>query len=297
MNNYPTGDHELLLAKLGISPKAKILDVGGGGNPFKYASVVVDRDFEPGNKHRDGCNISFQKSNVTYIRADIQSLPFKDNAFDFVICIHVLEHVEFPNIACEELMRVARKGFLETPRKWTEYYAGHPTHRWLIDDHDGMVNFEPVTYTDSPFSNFALHPLWDSEELGRQLSSSFPNIPCVQLAWEKRFNYKVSAFLPDKVKSKDFLAESHYCFARNLLKWMGGFDRGAFHAGIALQMVPESNKYLRLSNFYSALTGDVREVFSRKLGLKQIARALMLRVFRFVYLKILKRHRNIVDRL
>ncbi|MBF0257640.1 MAG: class I SAM-dependent methyltransferase [Desulfamplus sp.] len=272
--SYSSGDHDLLFSQLGISPDARILDVGGGANPFRFASVVVDMDYGFGNSHRDGSAASVKRDGSTYVQADIHSLPFKDNSFDFVICLHVLEHVDSPARACQELMRVAKAGFLETPRKWTEYYAGHPTHRWLVDSVDGCLTFEPVTYNDSPFMNFALPPLWDSPELQKRLFVDFSNIPCVQIAWDHDgFSYKVegdiqanshslSSSLPAHLKTSEFLAESHYCFARNLLLWMGQFETGAFHAATACKMVPEKEKYQTLYLFYTLLTISLKDFIS-----------------------------------
>lgn len=297
MDNYPSADHDLLLLKLGIPSHARILDVGSGANPFKHADVVVDRDFNPGNRHRDGGDASCYGAEYTCIQADIHFLPFKDNAFDFVICMHVLEHVEFPDRACDELMRVGKKGFLETPRKWTEYYAGHPTHLWLVDKYRNRIIFEPVTYNDSPFINFALPPLWDSKELQNRLFFDFPGISNVQLAWSGKFEYQVTAYLPEKVKQDEFLAESHYCFAKNLLLWMGGFEHGAFHAEIALKMIPSSDKYRKLSAFYSVLTGAFKDIFSWNIELKYVGLALVFRILRFVNLKILRFYRKVLSQL
>ncbi len=43
------------------------------------------------------------------IKADIQNLPFEDEKFDFLICNHVLEHVENDKKAIIEMNRVLRK--------------------------------------------------------------------------------------------------------------------------------------------------------------------------------------------
>ncbi len=293
MKSYPSGDHDLLYSMLEIPAGAAILDVGGGANPFKYAGVVVDMDYSFGNRHRDGSAATFRKHETKYVQADIQALPFKDGVFDFAVCMHVLEHVEFPDKACDELMRVAGKGFLETPRKWSEYYAGHPTHRWLVDEHDRCLTFEPLTYNNSPFMNFALPPLWDSSELQQRLFIDFSSIPCVQLAWDGAgFKYTVLEPLPDMVKSNAFFAENHYCFASNLLMWQCDFKNGAFHAGIALKMEPDSEKYRKMLDFYTVLTGGIKKVLLSKTGLKLIAAGLLCRFLRVIHIKILSLHRK-----
>lgn len=297
MISYPSGDHDLLFSRLGISRDARILDVGGGHNPFKYAHVIVDRDFNSGNKHRDGGRALFSGPGKLFIQADIHNLPFEDNSFDFVICMQVLEHVEFPDRACDELMRVARNGFIETPRKWTEYYAGHPAHCWLIDEQDGRIIFEPITYTDSPFMNFALTSLWNSQELQERLFIDYSNIPCVQLLWNTCFEYQVKGGLPDRVKKDAFLAESHYCFSRNILFWMGRLETGAFHAGMAHQLMPESEKYQKMSFFYAVLTGRIKDIRSQKFELKLFMGAMMCRLIRFLYQKLFALHRWTMGKL
>lgn len=294
MIHYPSGDHDLLAQQLGIPDNGFILDVGGGANPFKFATVVVDKDFGEGNLHRDGSTAPLNNKNIAYVTADIQHLPFVDNAFDFVICMHVLEHVDSPSEACEELMRVAKRGFIETPRKWTEFYAGHPTHQWLIDEKNGTLYFEPIAYTDSPFMNFALPSLWDSNALKNKLLKEFSNIPCVQLAWNDRINYHVSGSLPEKVHSPAFMAERHYRFALNLLHWMGPFETGAFHAKAAVELMPESTHCRNLYVFYTILTGKFKDIKDIKPGFKLLLRALTCRLFRNIYMKVLTCHRHII---
>jgi SAM-dependent methyltransferase len=43
-------------------------------------------------------------------KIDIEAIPYPDEAFDVVICNHVLEHVNHPAIALEEVGRVLRRG-------------------------------------------------------------------------------------------------------------------------------------------------------------------------------------------
>lgn len=45
-----------------------------------------------------------------FVIADAQWLPFKDDAFDAVLCSEVLEHLLYPLIAIREIRRVARIG-------------------------------------------------------------------------------------------------------------------------------------------------------------------------------------------
>lgn len=42
-------------------------------------------------------------------KGDIYKLPYKDNSFDLVLCMEVLEHLENPVAALKELKRVSKK--------------------------------------------------------------------------------------------------------------------------------------------------------------------------------------------
>ncbi|HSI70037.1 MAG TPA: methyltransferase domain-containing protein [Gillisia sp.] len=44
------------------------------------------------------------------VKADICDLPFEDNAFDFILCNHVLEHIPDDTRAMQELLRVLAPG-------------------------------------------------------------------------------------------------------------------------------------------------------------------------------------------
>ena len=44
------------------------------------------------------------------VNADIRALPFEDNSFDFILCNHVLEHVDDDLKAMSELFRVLKPG-------------------------------------------------------------------------------------------------------------------------------------------------------------------------------------------
>lgn len=54
-----------------------------------------------------GYRFAYDKS---VVNGDIQNLKFNDESFDFVICNHVLEHVEDDNKAISEIYRVIKKG-------------------------------------------------------------------------------------------------------------------------------------------------------------------------------------------
>jgi len=66
---------------------------------------------------------------------DVTWMPFRDKSIDFVYCSHVLEHVDNPMQACSELMRVGRRGYIETPNYAKDIlfaWANYTKHKWHV---------------------------------------------------------------------------------------------------------------------------------------------------------------------
>jgi len=95
--------------------------------------------------HREVCtHAGFEWVGMDYqarkapILADAQSIPFEDATFDFVLCVTVLQYVQFPFVAAHEMYRVLKPGgvligsaaFLE-PSHGTSFF--HPSHVGLYN--------------------------------------------------------------------------------------------------------------------------------------------------------------------
>jgi len=105
--------------------KIKILDVGCGSGEFE--SLLKANNFE----HVIGVDISkkrleiAKRKNPKYIYGivDIENgMPFKENVFDYVIAIEVLEHVKSPYNLLKEMLCVSKSYIiLTTPNAfWVE---------------------------------------------------------------------------------------------------------------------------------------------------------------------------------
>jgi ubiquinone/menaquinone biosynthesis C-methylase UbiE len=69
---------------------------------------------------------------------DVLRIPFPDRHFGAAIASHVLEHVERPDLALQELHRVADVVVIVAPKWWAPHTWLHPGHRWYIRD-DGRL--------------------------------------------------------------------------------------------------------------------------------------------------------------
>ncbi len=283
---YPTYDHRMLVDAFGIRPSDKVLDIGGGHNPFSRADYIVDYDLTDGT-HRNGQPIP-PELQARYIRGDIHHLPFDDKSIDFIYCSHVMEHVLDPEAACRELMRVGKRGFIESPRKWTEFFAGHPSHQWLIDVVEGELVFERRQFIESPFLNALLHAVWRSKRLEANALRNFLNISCVQFFWEDRFDFRVIAGDEDTFDytKAEHAALSHFHFARNIFLLNAPLEHGYFHAKKALTLRPDDDLIRILIAGYALSTDDTASwkdalpVLLRKDILSRSDRALLALGFR-----------------
>jgi SAM-dependent methyltransferase len=122
-----------------IPAGAQVLDVGSGGDPFPHATVLVDRYLERScHRHEE-----LVRDGRPQVVADVADLPFEDVSFDYVYCSHLLEHVDDPIKACSELMRVGRRGFIETPNfsKDTLFAWAKGMHKWHLVGVGGNLCF------------------------------------------------------------------------------------------------------------------------------------------------------------
>lgn len=98
-------------------------DFGCGRNPWPRANYLVDSS---------NC-MEYAKPNQRFTQTTItQTLPFPDKFFDFVVCHHVLEHVNDPGAACREISRVAKRGLIEVPHALKDglLLMYETDHRW-----------------------------------------------------------------------------------------------------------------------------------------------------------------------
>jgi SAM-dependent methyltransferase len=110
--------------RLPIARSALVLEVGSGDSPCPRSDVLCDMSLE-GNERVGGKTVHDRP----LVLGQVEKLPFKDKAFDFVIAFHVLEHSRDPAAFLSELERVAKAGYIETPSLWAEHVQPLTMHR------------------------------------------------------------------------------------------------------------------------------------------------------------------------
>jgi len=178
-----------------------VLDVGCGAYPFPMATMLVDL-FINNTEHR---HENLKTEGKPFQVADINKLPFENKSYDFVYCSHVLEHVDDPRRACSELIRVGKRGYIETPSLMTDvlFSWAKGMHKWItftianriifIEYNERLVQGIRNPYWGASIFSGNYHPLQDIFYKNMDIFNN-------SLLWENNFSYSIY-FLDGRVES------------------------------------------------------------------------------------------------
>lgn len=137
-------DHEAL-ALIERHGEGLVLDCGAGMRNTYYANVV---------------NYEIVPYDSTDVLGVAEELPFRDDSFDAVLCLNVLEHVKDPFRVARELMRVLKPGGeLMVVAPFLQPLHGYPHHYFNMTREGLATLFEPLV--ERRFAQYgAMHPIW-----------------------------------------------------------------------------------------------------------------------------------------
>lgn len=190
---------QMVLATIG--PEDKVLDIGGWWKPFTRADYVVD--VAPYATRAGGGHIGplpERFSAATWFQRDIcrDPLPFADKEIDFAYCGQTLEDVRDPLWVCQEMIRVAKRGYIEVPSIWIECqygidagelsprYPGYEKHRWLVLIEDNRLTFIPKQVWLALY-RFTSEELFERYRVDQRIWTSY-------LLWDETFAYSETIF-------------------------------------------------------------------------------------------------------
>ena len=161
-----------------------VLEIGSGHNPNVRSDVLCDK-FIDDDEQRGGMIVTDRPM----VEADGQFLPFVDGAFDYVICLHVLEHVEDPDRLLAEMMRVSSRGYIETPSEIGERIYGWHYHNWVVN----RINGRLVLYKNPKRAEFGqlFHTLAAQDKYWRKFHIMHHDLFLVQYEWDARIEYEI----------------------------------------------------------------------------------------------------------
>lgn len=168
-----------------IRPGDFVLEIGSGDNPHPRADILCDRFIEE-DAERGGAIVADRP----LIEADAMALPFADGTFDYVICSHVLEHVEDPERMLRELMRVASRGYIETPSEIGERLYGWSFHKSVIHLVDGRLVIRKKSF--EPQFGALFHLLVDRDRNFARFHLTHGGLFLVRYEWDGRIDYEIA---------------------------------------------------------------------------------------------------------
>ena len=172
--------------KLNINAGDTVLDIGCGEGRHSIG-LYVDREVNAigidlsmedmktaKSRIKDFSITDTNKSSCVFGAGDIQSLPFKDNVYDAVICSEVLEHLESLDDAVSEIVRVLKPGgvlAVSVPRfipelicwKLSSEYSKTPGGHVRIFRQKNLKQLilkESVSYTSFHWAHALHSPYW-----------------------------------------------------------------------------------------------------------------------------------------
>jgi SAM-dependent methyltransferase len=103
----------------------KCIDIGSGRNPWPRANIIMDV-YQEFASHKLS-HQSFEKATIA------ETTGFRDKEFDFSYCTHVLEHVNNPESAANEISRISKRGLVEVPHPWKDGLLNFQEndHKWI----------------------------------------------------------------------------------------------------------------------------------------------------------------------
>jgi SAM-dependent methyltransferase len=125
----------------------RVLEVGPGSMPHPRSQVFLEKRFSEAEARAQRGGLPALKFEQPVVHFDGSLFPFQDNEFDYVICSHVLEHVDDVELFLAELARVASRGYLEFPTVYYEYLYSFREHRNLLRYRDGTILWLPKNET------------------------------------------------------------------------------------------------------------------------------------------------------
>jgi SAM-dependent methyltransferase len=174
----------------------KILEVGGGHDPYQGVTHAVDKF--PGDNAQRGGDFRLP-SGAKFVEGDLENLPFPEGEkFDFIYASHVFEHLQNPAKAAKEINRVAQRGYIETPSPLREQLACpipfdavndfHTLFCWSTPSTLHYVKKSAATigqFPDSPAGRIA-RALFDLHRGGLDLEPMLPrNVKTTKLIFDR----------------------------------------------------------------------------------------------------------------
>jgi len=195
-----------------IKPTDKVLEIGPGATPYHRSDIFLEKDYDSVEELiAQSGRVGLLKTSKEVIKYKGDIFPFDDNEFDYIVCSHVLEHVDNVELFLKEVQRVGKRGYLEFPTVYYDYIYNFPEHTQCLFFKDDIINWMPKE--ESGLNNFkSLHEFFFATiELGyHEYINSMKNYFFQGFEWEGSINTKrVHSIEELAYQTKDIVLNRH----------------------------------------------------------------------------------------
>lgn len=207
----------------------RVLEIGPGNTPHPRADILLERRFEDdvAREQRGRTPLLVTSKNVVFYEGG--RFPFSDGEFDYVICSHVIEHVEDVEGFCAEIFRVGRRGYMEFPTIYYEYLYNFPVHVQLVNFESGELRYMPKSESGLMLFQSVQSLFYRSLELGySDLVDDLKTVMFQGFEWQKPFPVRRAATIEElSVNPQQVIAQSRIRQnIRRAMRWsQGRFNR------------------------------------------------------------------------
>lgn len=203
--------------KLPVKTGDLVLDVGSGDNPHVRADVLCDASLSDSDERSGKFDLIIDGR--PFVFADACKLPFQNKAFDFVLCRHLLEHINNPTELLDELVRVGKAGYIETPSSLMEKLYGWDFHCQLIDCQNDILIIRPKTQDE----RYGILPVEIKKDPNwEKMIKKKNHVFSVSYFWINRIQYRTEGIFSEVLEKKSEIITSipKRSLGRNLRWWI-----------------------------------------------------------------------------
>ena len=197
-----------------IKKTDRVLDVGPGAFPHPRADVLLDKKFSDNFEEKAQRGYADPpKTEKRIVYYDGGKFPFMDNEFDYVICSHVLEHIEKQDLDLFllELQRVAKRGYIEFPTILYELINYPDVHVWFMNYRENTIYFLDKAKFSSNFVHKSFREMFYAKD--KYMYKAFTKYKEVFFSgfeWENHIDYRVVNNYDELLNENDYLKIKNY---------------------------------------------------------------------------------------
>lgn len=220
-----------------------VLDVGSGHQPNWRSDVLCDRTIGSTPERGWGGEYPLRRDWRPIVIADGCRLPFRNKSFDYIICNHILEHVDDPEAFLREIVRVGKRGYIETPSEIVEALICRPFHQWIIGrEGDKLIIRKILDGNRSKFGDLFDY-LYQNVSEYRIFALRVRELFSVRFEWEGTIQWEMRA--PEPRLSIDLSDEKVLEALTKLDKRPGLYSTVRTHLPLWLKLIKNPMRYIR----------------------------------------------------